>query len=430
MSEGVPLGFTAIVIATHMRRNGLDPAVIGAYVGSLYLPWAFKWVFGPIVDTITSVKFGRRRTWIVGAQVAMMLTLLAATPIDFATAIGTFTAMIFVHNICAATQDVAIDALAVQVLPSDERGTANGLMFAGQAVGQAMGGGGILLLGAALPFAATYLIAVALIGLILVTVSWRLRENTTATELWSAAAPATTAPVINTWLRIVGELREFVRAAGRAFTGTRAAAIGVLFAALPLGAYALALALQSNLAVELGMHDSQIGTLNLQTSLTSAIGCVIGGWLSDRYGRRRMIALFVVLTAIPPLWLAVAMQHVGHIMPVGPVADTSSDPALVSTFWALCVAYGFVQGLTYGSSTALFMDITTPAVAATQFTAYMALANLATSYTSTWQGFAAVHYGYPITLGLDALAGMLCLTLLPWLGIQPPTGRSTRNTLG
>ena len=391
-----------------MRRAGLDTAVIGAYVGSLYLPWAFKWAFGPIVDTITSVKFGRRRTWIVGAQIAMMLTLLAATPIDFATAVGAFTAVIFVHNIFAALQDVAIDALAVQVLPSDERGTANGFMFAGQAVGAAAGGGGILLLGAALPFAATYFIAVALIGLILVTVSWRLREDTT--ERAAAAA------AIGKWSRIRGELREFVRDAIRAFTGTRAAALGVLFAAMPLGAYALALALQSNLAVELGMHDSQIGTLNLQTSLTSAIGCVIGGWLSDRYGRRRMIAMFIVLTTIPPLWLAVAMQHVGHIMPVGATAETSSDPALVSTFWALCVAYGFVRGLTYGSSTALFMDITTPAVAATQFTAYMALANLATSYTSTWQGFAAAHYGYPITLALDAVAGILRLTLLPWLG--------------
>ena len=160
VSEGIPLGFTATVIATHMRREGLDPAVIGAYVGSLYLPWAFKWVFGPIVDTITSDKFGRRRTWIVGAQIAMMLALLAAMPIDFATATALFTAIIFAHNVCAAAQDVAIDALAVQVLPREERGTANGFMFGGQAVGQAIGGAGILLFGASLPFESTYFIAV------------------------------------------------------------------------------------------------------------------------------------------------------------------------------------------------------------------------------------------------------------------------------
>jgi len=46
----------------------------------------------------------------------------------------------------------------------------------------------------------------------------------------------------------------------------------------------------------------------------------------------------------------------------------------------------------------------------------MALGNLVTTYTATWQGFSAEHYGYPITLGLDAAAGMLCIALLPWLG--------------
>ena len=113
VSEGIPLGFTAGVIAVHMRRHGVDPAAIGAYVGSLYLPWAFKWAVGPIVDTVTSTRFGRRRTWIVGAQIGMMLFLLAALPIDFETSIALFTAVIALHNICAATQDVAIDALAV-----------------------------------------------------------------------------------------------------------------------------------------------------------------------------------------------------------------------------------------------------------------------------------------------------------------------------
>ena len=41
LTEGIPLGFTATAIATQMRRQGLGPAEIGAFVGSLYLPWAF-----------------------------------------------------------------------------------------------------------------------------------------------------------------------------------------------------------------------------------------------------------------------------------------------------------------------------------------------------------------------------------------------------
>jgi PAT family beta-lactamase induction signal transducer AmpG len=413
VSEGIPLGFTATVIATHMRRDGVDPALIGAYVGSLYLPWAFKWAFGPIVDTITSVRFGRRRTWIVGAQLGMMVTLLVTMPIDFSTAIYLFTGLMLVHNVCAATQDVAIDALAVQVLPSDERGAANGFMFAGQSIGQAVGGSGVLMISSMLPFKATFLLVIAALGVILVTVSWRLREPTEAAPAW-AVVKRGVAPLV----RITRELSEFVRAAYRAFTGTRAAKVGLLFAVLPLGSYALVLSLQSNLAVELGLDDESIGMLGLWSSLISAAGCVVGGWLSDRYGRRRMIALFVALTAIPTIWLAMTMYNAGHIMPVdvahgGAVLDTH----VVNTFWTMCILFNFANGLTYGSSTALYMDITTPAVAATQFTAYMALNNLVTTYTSTWQGQSITHFGYPITLGLDATAGLICIFVLPWLGV-------------
>jgi PAT family beta-lactamase induction signal transducer AmpG len=39
----------------------------------------------------------------------------------------------------------------------------------------------------------------------------------------------------------------------------------------------------------------------------------------------------------------------------------------------------------HGTSTALFMDVTTPRVAATQFTAYMAMGNAAISYSANWR---------------------------------------------
>jgi PAT family beta-lactamase induction signal transducer AmpG len=421
VSEGIPLGFTATVIATHMRREGLDPEVIGAYVGSLYLPWAFKWVLGPVVDTVTSVRFGRRRTWIVGAQLAMMLALLAAWPIDFVTSLTLFTAVIFVHNVCSAAQDVAIDALAVQVLPESERGTANGFMFAGQASGQALGGGGVLLLTETIAYGGTYLLVVAMLAAILVGVSWRLRE---AAPVASAIEATTTR-----WRRIVADVQEFVRTAARAFVSSRAALVGVPFAALPLGAYALSLSLQSNLAVELGLADAEIGRLGLWSSVLSALGCVVGGWLSDRFGRRRMLALFIALTAVPALFLGAAMQSAGHVMPADPasVATVARDVELVRTFWTATLCFTFVQGLTYGSSSALYMDITNPAVAATQFTAYMALGNLVTTYTSTWQGFTLSAYGYPITLALDAGVGLIAIALLPWLGVRraQPSGRAS-----
>src|SRR5262249_41282304 len=121
LTEGIPLGFTATAVATQMRRQGLGPAQIGAFVGSLYLPWAFKWAVGPFVDTLSSDRFGRRRLWIVLAQVLMVLALMAALPVKFTTQLHLFTILILIHNVFAATQDVAIDALACNVLQEDER---------------------------------------------------------------------------------------------------------------------------------------------------------------------------------------------------------------------------------------------------------------------------------------------------------------------
>jgi PAT family beta-lactamase induction signal transducer AmpG len=63
VTEGIPLGFAATAVATQLRRQDVGPAEIGAFVGSFYLPWAFKWAFGPLVDTFASDRLGRRRGW-------------------------------------------------------------------------------------------------------------------------------------------------------------------------------------------------------------------------------------------------------------------------------------------------------------------------------------------------------------------------------
>ncbi|NBS98559.1 MAG: MFS transporter, partial [Betaproteobacteria bacterium] len=67
-TEGVPLGFAATAVATLLRRQGVGPAEIGAFVASFYLPWAFKWAFGPLVDVFSSDRLGQRRGWILGTQ--------------------------------------------------------------------------------------------------------------------------------------------------------------------------------------------------------------------------------------------------------------------------------------------------------------------------------------------------------------------------
>jgi MFS family permease len=340
--------------------------------------------------------------------------------VRFSVDVQLFTLLILIHNAFGATQDVAIDALAVNTLREDERGLANGLMFGGAYLGQTIGGSGVLLLTPHVGFTNTYFFVAAAILAVTLLVALPMKE---------AQGPPRPAAQGSGLAAAAREIRQFVVGSFRAFTGSRGAFVGLLVALLPAGAYALGLALQSNLGVELGLDDSQIGLLNLWSTVVSALGCVAGGWLSDRFGRRRMLALYVIGTALPTLWLAWTMQQAHWIMPVSThLANRPVPPAaLVSTFWAMVILYSAAQGLMYGTRTALFMDVTEPRVAATQFTAYMALLNVVLSYSANWQGRAVEHWGYPRTLLVDSVAGLLCIALLP---LMTPVAKKAAPPVG
>jgi MFS family permease len=409
VTEGIPLGFTATAIATYMRRQGLGPREIGAFVASFYLPWGFKWIMGPVVDVFYSDRLGRRRLWIVACQIMMTLTLVSTVQIDFVRNLWLFTWVLLVHNIFGATQDVAIDALAVSVLKEDERGVANGLMFAGANVGQMIGGSGVLFLTPYVGFKPTFFFVGAAISAVTALVAWRIKEPPTARRADVVDLPA--------WRRVGSEIRRYAITAGKSMFGNRAALAGFAFAVLPAGSYALTLAIGSNLAVEFGMSDHAIGTLGLVSTAFAASGCILGGHLSDRFGRRKTTAVYIVLTILPTLAVALAMYRAGWIMPIDTTVETKPTvaPWLLRTYVVASVVFAFFNGLMYGSRSALFMDVCNPAVAATQFTAYMAILNLVISYSARWQGYAAAHVGYPITLFLDATFGLLCLACLPFM---------------
>ena len=72
----------------------------------------------------------------------------------------------------------------------------------------------------------------------------------------------------------------------------------------------------------------------------------------------------------------------------------------------------FANGLQYGTINAVFMGLTNRAVAGTQFTGYMALSNLANTYSSAWQGTMAGSSGYGRTLQLDGLIAIVPILLL------------------
>ena len=406
VTEGIPLGFAATAVATQLRRQDVGPAEIGAFVGSFYLPWAFKWAFGPFIDVFTSERLGRRRGWILGTQIMLIATLLACTGLELPSQLGLLTLVLLVHNSFGAMQDVAIDALAVNTLHEDERGLANGVMFAGAALGSALGGSGVLFMMSAIGIRGGFVFVAACIAMVTIFIVLPLRETATPLAERRLAGMASAAR----------EMKRFSVEAFRSFVGTRGAFSGLFFALLPAGAMSLGLALQSNLAVEVGMSDDDVAWLSLWSQIITAACMVLGGYWSDRFGRRRTLFVYLALMSLPVLYLMGVLIEHQWVMPVAQTAGRRiATPALVTAVWLATLLYAVPQGLMYGTRSALFMDVTNPAVAATQFTAYMAMMNLAIAYSATWQGIAIEALGYPTTLLIDAITGVFCLAVLPFI---------------
>jgi PAT family beta-lactamase induction signal transducer AmpG len=248
------------------------------------------------------------------------------------------------------------------------------------------------------------LVALSLVA-ILLCFTMRLRESPGTTREASAESRLRVA---------VREIGAYSREAFRAFFGSRAAAVGVIVAVLPIGAMGISLSpINAKLAVDLGFKEADLASYNFVTGIIATVTCMAGGWLSDFVGRRRFIAVCVIGTSAMTLVLGWILQSNGWIMPLVKPGDAAVPPNLVWWFWAVSIAFSVFQGLMYGVRTALFMDICTPAVAATQFTAYMALLNVVISYSAVWQGKCVASMGYPVMLLIDALTGAICVFLLP-----------------
>ena len=210
--------------------------------------------------------------------------------------------------------------------------------------------------------------------------------------------------VASAFAHFVSTLREFGRSLYTGFIESGSGPkLGLLFAILPVGALALAYAILGTLQVDYGLTQAQISSLAVGNSVLAALGCLIGGYLGYRFGVKRMTALFYALTAIPTVIMAYQISALGLV----------NIP--IELFYSIILAHGFFYGMAFAVRIAIFMGMTNPAVAATQFTAYMAIANIAISIGNLWQGIIAERFDYSLALYLDAALIVFALSVIPFL---------------
>ncbi len=396
VSEGIPYGFTSVAMVAFMRTAGLSLEQIGVFVAALFLPWSFKWAWAPLIDLVKLNRIGGRKAWIMGCLVMMILTLIVTAMVDFVDNFRLLLMMVVLNNVFCATQDVAIDSLAVSTLKEDERASGNGFMFGGQYSGIAMGGGGAVFVFGIWGFNAAlmYISALQLVCLLFVIFFVRDPRAAEPREIHSGNVLAKFAETLGDFLKVV--YSSFLKSG-------RSPKIGLLFSVMPIGALVLAYAALTTIQVDYGFSETQIARLSVFNTVTAAVGCVVGGMLADRFGIRKMLGIYYLLSTLPGLVLATYISKVG-------LAAVPAD-----IIWGTLIVHGFLYGLTFGTHAAVFMGLTNPAVAATQFTAFMAMGNVAISYTNYWQGVIAERFDYSLVLYVDALLVIPPLLLIPFL---------------
>ncbi len=141
VAQGLPSGFANVAFVAFLVTNGIAIEQIAILFATVYLPWTFKFIWGPVIDMIRFPQFGIRRPWILFAETGMIISLatLLFVP-DLVASIELVTILLFIHNLFSSLQDVSVDALAVDILEPDEVATVNGLMFAAKRGGIIFGG--------------------------------------------------------------------------------------------------------------------------------------------------------------------------------------------------------------------------------------------------------------------------------------------------
>ena len=396
ISEGIPYGFTTTAMVAFMRIEGLSLTQIGGFVAALFIPWSFKWLWAPVIDIVKLRRLGGRKAWISICTGMMIITLIFTAVVDFVENFQFLLWMIVLNNFFCATQDVAIDSLAVSTLKENERASGNGYMFGGQYFGIALGGGGAIFVSSLWGFNASLLFVSTLLLINLAFVLLFITDD-------DASIPAAPRKV-SAFQHFVGTMGAFLRNVYTGFAESgRGPRFGLLFALLPTGAMALAYALLGTIQVDYGLDETQISQLALAGALLSATGCIIGGVLGNRFGIKRITAFFYAATIIPTVLLAWQISAVG----LGNIP--------IALFRTLILSHALLFGMGYAVRVALFMGMTNPAVAATQFTAYMAISNLAISLGNYWQGIVAERIDYSTALYLDAAIVVLTLCVIPFL---------------
>ncbi len=360
VAQGIPDGLLIFGLPAWMAMNGKSAAEIGSYVAVVLIPWSFKILAAPLMDRFTYLPMGRRRPWIIFGQFGLIASFLTMAFIpDPLNNITMLMAAGFTVSLFTVFQDIAVDGMAIDILPVDQQARANGLMWGSKTLGiSASVAAGSYIINT---YGFFYAIAsFSAIVFLIMSVPVFLRERPGEKIMpWTKGAASEDAGKLqlNSWKAILKSLFQvfFLRVSlimGIAVFGYNVGR-GLMQALLPVFT-----------VQELGWTDTHYSQIFATVNMVSGIlGMFVAGALIDFFGKIRMMTIYlIVLLCI--ITATTFMKSYWHF-----------DVVTYGLFAGFFILDTFITIAVFATA----MQLCWKRISATQFTLYMALANLGLS---------------------------------------------------
>ncbi|MFN3754846.1 MFS transporter [Flavobacterium sp.] len=398
-AQGVPEGMLFYGIPAWMAMNGKSPGEIAGFAVACGLPWSFKFIVAPMMDRYTFLPMGRKRPWVILGQIGLIVSCIymAYVP-DPLNNLNQFMIAGFIVSFFGAFQDVATDGMAVDVIPIDQQARANGLMWGSKMVAIST----TLALGTWLlneyNFTVSILTLATMIGIIMLVPLFLRERQDEKIVPWTAG----TASIENKKMQLTN-WTALLKSLYSVFS-LRNSLILALIAFITQGSYNyLDVLLPIFTVTELGWTNLDYSQVYATATLIGGIsGMVIGGFLIDKFGKKRMMNIYFFCLVASTLTLV-----------------------FIKSYWINATfIYGFMllfNIMNVFASIGLFaiaMQCCWKKVSASQFTLYMTIANLGRIALAALIGPIKENFSWEITLFVFAFFIALAWLLLQFLNIN------------
>ncbi len=381
------------------------------------MPYAFKFVWAPLIDRLPvppfTTRLGRRRGWTVLTQLVLMAAVVGLGSTDPARDPGLTALVALVVAFCSASQDVVIDAYRVEILEERQYGAGAAMIVLGYRIGMLVAGAGALYLASYVGWFEVYAAMAALVTVGVAAIllnpepkgppAGAAGEEERRIRGWLARRPhlAGRRAAVAAWLygAVVSPFADFVARRGWVLI--------LLFIVLYKFGDSLAGVMANPFYIELGFTKIEIANVSKLFGLgATLVGGLIGGALVNQAGILRSLLVCGVLQMLSNLLFAV-QAVVGH-----------SVPMLVLTIAA--------ENVSGGMGTAAFVAylsrLCNVAYTATQYALLSSLMSFARTLLASSGGWLADRLDWVSFFVATTGAAMPGLLLLLWLMRRYPPG--------